>query len=66
MADHTWETCSLCGPMVRCGYCGNNCCNGGSGDGCPDNCFSAHAKQRAELHLHRDDVPPLAVSSEAP
>ena len=42
---HTWDTCSFCGPMVRCGYCGNNCCNGGSPKGCPDNCRSAYAFQ---------------------
>ena len=28
---HHWELCPMCGPMVICGYCGNNCCNAGSG-----------------------------------
>lgn len=45
--EHKWDICDLCGPMVRCGHCGNNCCNGGSGDGCPDNCASAYEMQRA-------------------
>src|SRR5690242_5696184 len=34
------DICHLCGPMLRCTTCGNNCCNGGSGevngDKCPD------------------------------
>lgn len=29
--EHRWEVCSMCGPMVVCGNCGNNCCNGASG-----------------------------------
>lgn len=39
---HRWDECPLCGPMVTCGKCGNNCCNGGYGtfegatcDACP-------------------------------
>lgn len=27
---HQWEPCESCGQFVRCGYCGNNCCNGGT------------------------------------
>jgi hypothetical protein len=27
---HRWEWCPRCGPMVVCGKCGNNMCNGGS------------------------------------
>lgn len=47
--NHTWRYCTLCEcEMVICGTCGNNCCNGGSGevDGkpCPD-CDSAYAMQ---------------------
>ena len=47
--EHYWDVCTSCGPMVRCGTCGNNCCNGGSGeldDGskCQD-CESAYKKQ---------------------
>lgn len=34
--------------MTLCGYCGNNCCNGGSGDNCPDECASAYAFQATE------------------
>ena len=26
--QHHWDYCNMCGPMVRCGKCGNNCCNG--------------------------------------
>lgn len=29
---HFWEECPMCGPMVICGKCGNNCCNGGYGE----------------------------------
>jgi hypothetical protein len=40
---HRWANCPACGPMVICGKCGNNCCNGGYGvladgsdcDACP-------------------------------
>src|ERR1041385_5460142 len=28
---HKWDWCNMCGAMVTCGKCGNNCCNGGSG-----------------------------------
>jgi hypothetical protein len=28
---HKFGFCPSCGPMIICGYCGNNCCNGGSG-----------------------------------
>lgn len=44
MGEHSWFECELCGPSVRCGKCGNNCCNGGYGtladgtqcDACPE------------------------------
>jgi len=44
----------MCGPMVTCGYCGNNCCNGGTrssylNDQCPDNCTSAYEMQSKEI-----------------
>lgn len=45
MSEHRWDVCSVCGPMVVCGHCGNNCCNGGSNPECPDNCQSAYEKQ---------------------
>lgn len=61
--EHHWETCAMCGPMVVCGKCGNNCCNGGYGliDGkecgaCP----SAYDKQDAEREQHRSDTAPCA------
>jgi hypothetical protein len=50
--DHFWSECDLCGPMVICGNCGNNCCNGGfgtlsDGSACSE-CESAYDKQNAE------------------
>lgn len=40
---HSIEYCSHCHyPMIVCGYCGNNTCNGGSGDSCPDSCGEAY------------------------
>lgn len=45
---HEWQYCQLCKcRMVICGNCGNNCCNGGHGEGCPDKCASAYAMQDA-------------------
>ncbi len=33
MAGHRWAYCEMCGhPVVICGKCGNNCCNGGYGE----------------------------------
>jgi len=29
---HKWTDCDMCGRMVVCGKCGNNCCNGGYGE----------------------------------
>lgn len=46
--EHKWEICEMCGPFVRCGYCGNNCCNGGTGtlpDGKECGCKEAYAQQ---------------------
>lgn len=48
---HYWSVCWMCGPMVICGYCGNNCCNGGHGDKCIDGCTSAYAMQ------DKNDIP---------
>lgn len=50
---HSWDVCGMCGVMVRCGTCSNNCCNGGYGelpDGleCPD-CKSAYELQDQAL-----------------
>lgn len=54
---HFWSNCDMCGPMVICGKCGNNCCNGGYGEiigkepgttmEC-DACPSAYQKQKDE------------------
>ena len=30
-SPHKIDNCEICGVHVRCGYCGNNCCNGGTG-----------------------------------
>ena len=53
MTEHTWFECPLCGLAVRCGKCGNNCCNGGFGelpDGSQcDACPSAYDKQYNEV-----------------
>jgi hypothetical protein len=48
--EHKWDYCNVCeGSMVRCGKCGNNCCNGGYGtlpDGTTcDACPSAYEMQ---------------------
>lgn len=33
MCEHHWEYCDHCETdVVICGTCGNNCCNGGSGE----------------------------------
>jgi len=42
---HTWIYCSQCGWAVKCGNCGNGCCNGGSPDECLDRCDEAYALQ---------------------
>lgn len=34
--EHTFDYCGMCGWMVRCGKCGNNCCNGMYGRLGPD------------------------------
>ena len=47
---HRWTDCPMCGRMVVCGKCGNNCCNGGYGEvdgrSC-DACPSAYGMQDA-------------------
>lgn len=59
MSQHQWFVCELCGPAVRCGKCGNNCCNGGYGtlpDGSScDECPSAYEKQNLEWKDYQDD-----------
>lgn len=48
MSEHAWAFCPSClVVMVLCGHCGNNTCNGGSGDSCPDRCASARAFEKA-------------------
>jgi len=52
MIKHTWDYCGVCcDAFVRCGKCGNNCCNGGYGeiDGKPcDACSFAYEMQCSE------------------
>lgn len=39
---HKYKWCNTCKCYTTiCGYCGNNGCNGGSGDNCFDDCKSA-------------------------
>jgi len=46
MKNPEWKWCQLCEcAAVICPKCGNNCCNGGSREGCPDNCKEAYAYQ---------------------
>ena len=49
---HTWDYCGQCEcPFVKCGACGNKCCNGTNGevDGKPCTaCDSAYEQQRTE------------------
>lgn len=54
--EHYWSYCEQCQvEMVKCGTCGNNCCNGGfgqiNGKECQD-CVIAYAKQDNERSLH--------------
>ena len=49
---HAWDDCPICERHVRCGYCGNNCCNGGTGnlpDGSKCGCDEAYEKQAREM-----------------
>lgn len=50
-APHRWADCDMCGRIVICGKCGNNCCNGGHGEMAPgiecDACPEAYAAQEA-------------------
>jgi hypothetical protein len=39
--NHKFGYCSICGPMIYCGYCGNNSCNGGKLE-CKDKCNEAY------------------------
>ena len=46
MSEHKWFLCTMCGPAVICGTCGNNTCNAGqgtlpNGEPCPD-CEAAY------------------------
>lgn len=57
MIKHYWSDCEMCGRMVVCGKCGNNCCNGGYGeingitcDACPE------AYNIQDLGEHNDQV----------
>lgn len=50
--NHKFGYCSNCGPIIYCGFCGNNCCNGGSGKyingiyiPCIDDCNEAYEIQ---------------------
>ena len=46
MPKFKWIYCNIClCPAVICPKCGNNCCNGTSGENCPDNCDEAYEYQ---------------------
>ena len=67
---HTLSNCEMCGDMVVCADCGNNCCNGGTKDvnGKPCGCDEAYAHQTqwckdpASVHFAAD-VRPLGGSA---
>lgn len=42
---HKFGYCNMCGAMIICGYCGNNCCNAGSPFDCKDKCKEAYEIQ---------------------
>jgi len=51
-----WVWCKLCEtPAVICPHCGNNCCNGGSNEGCKDDCKGAYEYQQ---HAFDDGTQP--------
>ena len=57
---HYWSVCKICGPMVICGKCGNNCCNGGygyleNGETC-DACPSAYDMQSTKLLNYYEEL----------
>lgn len=48
LEPHSLQECPLCGQHIRCGHCGNNCCNGGTGtlpDGSECGCADAYKVQ---------------------
>lgn len=53
MTQHTWEYCDDCQTdFVRCGYCRNNCCNGGTAklpDGSECGCKEAYELQKQHI-----------------
>ena len=54
---HSIQHCNMCGEYVRCGYCGNNCCNGGTGtlpDGTKCGCKEAYMIQDEYFQLLKD------------
>lgn len=53
-SKHTLSYCTMCGDMVLCADCGNNCCNGASGNSFGKNCdcSEAYAHQAAYWKDH--------------
>lgn len=48
---HKFSYCPTCiSSMIICGYCGNNTCNGGSGESCVDHCNEAYAIDAVVTH----------------
>ena len=64
---HTLANCTMCGDMVVCADCGNNCCNGGTKElhGRACGCAEAYSHQTAWYEDPRSvtfakDVRPVA------
>lgn len=52
--EHHWEICLMCGPMVVCGACRNNSCNGGYGDGDGPNGKCVHCPSAYKMMFDYD------------
>ena len=49
---YKWVWCEFCNcAAVICPNCGNNCCNGGSREGCIDECSNAYVHQENMMRL---------------
>lgn len=49
MSAHKWHLCSMCGPTIICGTCGNNGCNGARGE-LPDGSPCPDCEASSKLH----------------
>jgi hypothetical protein len=60
--NHKFDYCKLCGFHIACGYCGNNCCNGGSGENCKDQCKEAYMIQNNYMPLWIEILNEIIIS----